>query len=699
MFKTRIPLAQLLLVSVLTGIAIAQASPSNSSPKSTPNVQNVSVSPLFIGVAWYPEQWPEERWEKDLALMQAAGITMVRVGEFAWSRMEPAEGKFDLDWLDRAIKMAAARNIKVVVGTPTAAPPAWLTKKYPEVLPTWEDGRRATHGNRGHYRFTSERYLQLCRRVAEEMAKRFGHNPNVIGWQIDNEYGPVSYDDETKVRFQAFLRQKYQTLDRLNGAWTTYYWSQTYDSWDEIPIPVGYHNPGLMLEWKRFISVTFRDYQHNQISAIRASSDPRQFITHNFMGFYPGFDHYTVAAELDFASWDSYVGQGQLDYMWNAQTHDLTRGFKRRNFWIMETQPGSVNWAGINNTLDRGEMRKLAWQAIGHGADTVSYWQWRSALGGQEQYHGSLVGADGNPRPVYEEISQIAREVAKAASALKDTTPAPETAVLFDYDSRWAVDFQKHNRNFDPIGYLSSIYRPLRELTQDVDIVHPSAPLDKYKLVVAPALNLMPRERAEHLAAYVRGGGHLVLGVRSGMKDENNALLPSRQPGTILSELLGGDVVDFYALDKDFSVTGKVGSGQVKNWAEMLEAKQPGVDVVLKFGTSNGWLDDKPAVITRKVGKGSITYIGAWLDEKLTRDVLASEVSGSGVKQILPGLPSGVEVSRRVSTDGKTVLIVINHTRQQQQVTLPRPMRSLLDGQQKSSLDLPPSEVVVLASE
>ncbi len=340
------------------------------------------IPPLVVGTAWYPEQWPEERWEKDLSLMQAAGINMVRVGEFAWSRMEPSDAHFDLDWLTRAVALAAKHNIKVVLGTPTAAPPAWLTTKYPDTLATWEDGKRAVHGNRGHYRPTSKRYLELCHRIAEEMAKRFGHDPNVIGWQIDNEYGPVSYDSETQSLFQNYLRTRYKTLTNLNNAWTTNYWSQTYDAWNEIPIPVGGHNPGLMLEWKRYVSQTFRDYQHTQVEAIRAHSDPRQFITHNFMGFYGGFDHYTVADELDLASWDEYVGQGHLDYLYNSQVHDLTRGFKRQNFWVMETQPGAVNWAAINNTLNRGEMRRIAWQAIGHGADAISYWQWRSALGG-----------------------------------------------------------------------------------------------------------------------------------------------------------------------------------------------------------------------------------------------------------------------------------------------------------------------------
>lgn len=684
---------------VTSGAVQLRAQSGKSKPTNTPPQQSLTdyaTPSLVLGAAWYPEHWPEERWEKDLALMEAAGLNMVRIGEFAWSRMEPQDGQFDFDWLDRAIALAAKHKLKVVVGTPTAAPPAWLTYKYPETLATWEDGRRATHGNRGHYRITSTRYQEFCKRIATEMAKRFGHNPNVIGWQIDNEYGPVSYDSETRQQFQQYLKNQYKTLDALNQHWSTSYWSQTYSAWEEIPIPVGYHNPSLMLAWKRYVTETIRMHQRNQLDAIRANVDPRQFITHNFMGFYGGYDHYVVAKDLDFASWDHYVGSGHLDPLWAGQVHDLTRGFKRKNFWVMETQPGSVNWAGVNNALNRGETRRLAWGAIGHGADAVAYWQWRSALGGQEQYHGSLVGTDGNPRPVYKEIAELGAQFAKVADVLKGTSPAPQSAVLYDYDSRWALEFQRHNKDFDPINYLHSIYRPLRTLIQDVDIVHPSAPLSQYKLVVAPGLNVLPDDTARHLAEYVRSGGHLVLGTRSGMKDVHNALRPSRQPGDELSKLLGGDVVEFYALEKNVPVDGKLGTGEAKIWAEMLEGSDPGTEVLLRYGKSNGWLDGQPALISRKVGKGRVTYLGGQFDEKLMFAITSWMVEASGVKPVLGTQPDGIEVCRR-SGEGKEIFIVINHSGKEQTISLPVAMRELLTGAAPgTSLALPADAVGVL---
>ncbi len=356
---------------------------------------------LQLGAAWYPEQWPEARWDADLQLMQDAHITFVRVGEFAWSTMEPAEGNFQLDWLAHAIRAAEKHGIAVVIGTPSAAPPAWLTQRYPQTLRTMQDGRKDGHGNRQQFDWSDPKYRELCHTMAAKLAARFGHDPDVIGWQIDNEYANESYGAATDAQFQDWLKAKYKTLDNLNTRWTTAYWSETYQSWDQIPIQESGGNPGLLLNWRQFVSDTWRSYQRNQIEAIRPLVDKRQFITTNMMGWFDAYDHYTVSQDLDLASWDDYVGTGQLDPVRNGATHDLTRGFLRKNFWVMETQPGAVNWTANNNMLDKGEVRAMAWNAVGHGAEAVEYWQWRSALNGQEQYHGTLVGADGTPVPLY----------------------------------------------------------------------------------------------------------------------------------------------------------------------------------------------------------------------------------------------------------------------------------------------------------
>ncbi len=649
-----------------------------------------------MGVAWYPEQWPESRWEEELRLMEAADLKVVRLAEFAWSRMEPSEGHYDFDWLERAIGLAARHHIVSVIGTPTATPPAWLTQKYPDTLRMEPNGQRVTHGNRAHASVTSPRYLEFCRRIAEQMAIRFGHNPNVVGWQIDNEYGYalMSYDSVTREKFQDWLKAKYKILGNLNTHWTTAYWSESYDNWAEIPIPVGGHNPGLMLEWKRFVSQEWDEYQRNQIDVIRKHADPRQFITGNLMGFFDGFDHYQITAPLTFASWDDYVGSGHVDPAYNGLAHDLTRGFKRQNFWVMETQPGAVNWAPLNNFLNRGEARAMAWQAIGHGADDVNYWQWRSALNGQEEIHGVLVGPDGTPVPFYDEVSQTAHEFAQVESSFRDTIPVSQVALLYSYDSHWAIQFQKHTEKYDDIGLLKSYYRALRQLSQSVDVVSAYAPLDSYKLVVAPSLNVLPKDLGDHLLEYVRNGGQLVLGPRSGMKDEFNALLPQRQPG-YLAEALGARVEQYYALEKEFPVSGTWGTGSASIWADQLKARVPDAEPLLKYGKSNGWLDDQPAAVTRSYGRGRITYIGAILDDKLMAAAAEWMVQKSGVTPVFGSLPEGVEVSRRTG-GGKQVFILINYGQDSRRVTLPHPMKALFENKQVEMLELAPYGVSVL---
>jgi beta-galactosidase len=649
---------------------------------------------LLLGAAWYPEQWPESRWNTDLQLMEAAHINFVRVGEFAWSTLEPSEGNYQLDWLDHAIRAAEKHHIAVVIGTPSAAPPAWLTTKYPETLRTKENGRKDGHGNRQQFDWSDPKYRELARNIASKMAERFGHDPNVIGWQIDNEYANESYGDATQARFQDWLREKYKTLENLNTRWTTSYWSETYQDWHQIPIEEVSGNPGLLLNWKQFVSDTWRSYQKSQIDAIRAYADRRQIITTNMMGWFDAYDHYTVSQDLDFASWDDYVGSGQLDLVRNGAAHDLTRGFLRKNFWVMETQPGSVNWSPDNNALNKGEVRAMAWHDVGHGAEAVEYWQWRSALNGQEQYHGVLVGPDGNPVPLYDEVKQIGAEFEKASPVLAGTTVESQVAVLQDYNSRWAINWQRHNKAFDPLTSLLSFYGPLRALARSVDVVADTAPLGNYKLVVAPALNVLTPAAAANLEAYVRGGGHLVLGQRSGMKDEDNSLYTQRQPGP-LADLLGARVEQWYALDTTVPLEGVWGNGQNTIWAEQIGIKSPETQVLMRYGKSNGWLDGQPAAVTRKVGKGSITYIGAALDATTMKAAAQWMMTEAGVQAIMPDLPSDIDLSIR-SGNGRRVFILTNYGTQPQTITLPHSMTDVLAGGTVSTVTLQQYGVAVL---
>jgi len=655
----------------------------------------------LIGAAWYPEQWPESRWDADLTLMQQAGLNVVRVGEFAWSRMEPREGVYDLDWLDRAIRLAAKHHIAVILGTPTDAPPAWLTAKYPDTLLVDGNGRRAEHGGRRQFSYSSPRYRIFCREIASRLAERFGQDPNVIGWQIGNEYTDESFDVSAQQQFHAWLRARYHTIAALNRDWATAYWSQTYDDWDEVPLNDVPGNPGLMLAHRRFVTATWLSFQQVQIDAIRRWSDPRQFITTNLggLGWSDHFDHYRICDPLTFASWDDYVGEGHLAAARNAAMHDFVRGWKRQNFLVMETQPAFVNWAPVNNALYPGETRAMAWQALGHGAEGVLYWQWRDAPNGQEQYHGALVGADGTPLPIYGEIRRTAEEFHRAQALLAGTSPVSQVAIVLTYDSRWAIDFQPHSARWDELQVLLDFYRPLVAAAQSVDIVEATAPLDHYRLVIAPALNVLPPSLAAHLLDYVRQGGYLLLGPRSGMKNDENGLNPERQPGPLVAPL-GGRVEQFYALDHAIPVEGAYGRGFADIWAEQLSAESAATMTPLHYGAANGWLDGQPAMLVRHVGKGTLAYLGALLDPPLMQPMIAALAREAGVTPVFGPLPAQVEVCRRVG-NGRAVFVLINHGETPATVSLPSGIHRVLGDGVAGSADagvvvLPPQGVLLL---
>jgi beta-galactosidase len=632
---------------------------------------------LYLGAAYYPEHWPEERWPEDIRLMSEAGFNVVRMAEFAWSTLEPAEGEFDFDWLDRVISQLASAGIVSVLGTPTAAPPAWLVQQHPDVLAVDESGRRVQFGNRCHYCVNAPEFHDATRRIVGAMAEHFT-NPHVIGWQLDNEYNRVCYCDRCQRLFQQYLAHKFGSLDALNQRWATRYWSQTYSAWEQIPIPIGPHNPGLMLEFKHFVTESYRRFQRLQLDVLRPHLPDGVWVTHNFMNWFDGFDHYALAEDLDLASWDWYVGTGHNDYLSSGAAHDLVRGFKRRNFWLMETQPGNVNWSSVNNSLNKGEARAMAWHAVAHGADAVLYWQWRSAPNGQEQYHGTVVDQSGQPRPFYEEVQQLGHEFAAASPLLTDSTSTARAAIINSYDSRWSIQWQPHHRDFDYVAHLIHYYRPLAARNVDVDILPPDVPLKGYRLVIAPALLLLNEDTAEHLIEFVRRRGHLVLTARCGMKDEHNALLPARQPGP-LAEMAGVEVEEYYALQDDVPIVGNWFSGVSRLWAERLKVLNNVVAPIARYGPSNGWLDDQVGITVNSYHGGFVYYVGMVLDETAQQALMDRILRTAGIRPVMD-VPPGVEVRKRVGAEGREVFIVINHERAVQTVQLPWPAHEHLTG-------------------
>jgi beta-galactosidase len=653
--------------------------------------------PLILSSAWYPEQWPESRWPADVALMQQAHMHAVRVGEFAWTELEPAEGKYDLDWLERAVNLAGQHGLYVIIGTPSGGPPVWMATKYPDILDTDPNGGLYHGDTRNRGNWNSARYRAFVREIDERLAKRFAHNPYVIGWQIDNEYNRQSFDPDTQAQFHAWLKQRYGSIDKLNQAWTTAYDNQTFSSFDEVPLVSGTtgNNPGLWLDSKRFITDSLRGYQRVQIDALRKYIDPHQKITTNMMGWFDLYDHYNVGQDLDIIGWDNPQVQGSFNPISNGAPHDLMRGLKpHENYWVLETTAGPRGGGDASVQLDKGAMRAAVWADVGHGADLVSYWQWRDALNGGEANHGALIDVDGLPDPIYTEWSQIGKEFEQAGPALQGTSPHASVAILHSYPSRWNVDWQKMNPKLDAVKELMSFYTPLFDLGYTIDIVPPDRDLSQYKLVIAPALEVLTQAEADNLTRYVLSGGHLVLGQRSAMKDANNSRWPQRQPGPLAS-LLGARVEQYTALDEPMAASGVWGNAKVELFAEQLETQSPDATVLMRYHAPHSWWDGQPAAVSRKTGAGEFIYVGAWLDAAATKREVSWLLDRSGLHPDGFPVPAGVDVYRRVGSD-HDVYIVENMSQVPQTVSVPAGMKDALTGNPAASINLDVYGVTVL---
>ena len=677
------PIKLTLLLAIGTLCAAAPPRPAPPAPASYP-----------FGVSWYPEQFPEREWAGELASMKRAHITFVRIAEFSWSTLEPSEGRYDFAWLDRAIALAAANGIKVVIGTPTAAPPAWLTQKYPDVLAVDVAGRRAEHGWRRQGSVASPRYRKLAAAIAAKLAERYGRNRTVIAWQIDNEYGRETWDDVMGQRFQQWLRARYGTLDAFNRAQFNTYWSLTYSSWDQIRMPRDRAQPALWLDWLRFGSDMWAEFQQNQIDAMRPHLAAGVPITTNYVAKYAEYDWNVPAQALDFVGWDWYFEEPEMIPADGAMQHDIYRGFLKRNVWVMETAAGTQNGAVPSYFQPKGETRAMAWQAIGHGADGYAYWVWRSPLNGTETPHGSMVDADGRPRPIFDEIAQAGGEIAKAWPALRGSTPIADVAMIYDFPNRWAIERQPLTKDYDVWRLFTQYRAALTPLTQGVDVQSDADGLARYKLVVAPNLFLLSGDKAAKLLDYAQGGGHLVIGARSGTKDEQSTLTRGGQLAPIAAAI--GMRIDMsYPPGAPIALAGPLGTATARIWAERVVPDGPAFETLYRYGAADGWLDGAAAVVSRRIGKGRITYVGAWLDEPALNRLIAWAAEQAGARPNWPRLPDGVEVDRRRGPGGD-VLVTINWAKQPRTVSLPRPMHDLIGDRIVRSVTLDHFGVAVL---
>ena len=656
---------------------------------------------FYYGVDYYPEHWPEERWETDARMMQEAGFNVVRLAEFAWSVMEPEDGVFDFGWLDRAIDILGAHGMKVVLGTPSAAVPPWLWQKIPDIALVNADGRALEYGSRRDYSPTNAAYRQYAVRIARRMAEHYRDNSHVIGWQIDNEFGDRCYSPSTRLAFHDWLRRKYGTLDALNRAWGTRFWSHVYTDWSQIPAPVktihGQHNPGLHLDYYRFISDVYVEFQQLQIDAIREVSPPDHFITHNLMGFkYPNINYYDLAAPLDLVSWDNYprgfwIKTPDIDPVPLALGHVTMRSLKRQSFWVMEQQSGPGAWDIIPPMPRPGEIALWAYQAVAHGADGIVFFRWRTARFGTEEYWHGVIDHDGKPRRRYAEVRQMGEQLARFGEQIAGSGVRAEAAIILSYDSRFAFQIQGNNPDFSYEQHIQDYFAAFHQQNIAVDIVPPDADLSAYKLVIVPALYVTEPETAARLENFAERGGTLVITPRSGVKDHSNTVVELTLPG-LLAPLAGVEVDDYDSLLSGQTRTLEFdGEGRAAVWCDILTPTT--AEVIATY--DEDYYTGKAAVTLNRVGAGTVIYSGTFGDADFVHSLTTYACRTAGVAGLLASAP-GVEVAARWQ-GSQRLLFVLNHSSQPQTVTLDAAYRDLVaDATVEGQVQLQPKQVMIL---
>ena len=652
---------------------------------------------LELGVCYYPEHWPQELWEDDFRRMKECGISIVRMAEFAWNLLEPKEGRFNIAWFDQAMDLAHRYGLRVILGTPTATPPAWLTHKYPEVLNADKAGHPVHHGMRRHYNYNSQKYRELCARIVQRMAEHYATHPALAGWQIDNELNceiDEFHSEADHAAFRDFLRAKYKDLDALNATWGTNFWSQTYTDWAQVFLPrTSTHdsaNPHLLLDEKRFISASVLSFCKLQADILKKSLRDGQFITTN--GLFSNMDNHLMTEEsLDFITFDSYPNfsfnndADPRNDLWlndraSSQRLSQTRSISP-HFGVMEQQSGAGSWTFrmMGPMPKPGQLRLWAMQSFAHGADFVSFFRWRTAAYGTEIYWHGLNNYDNRPNRRLEELAVLRGQLDKIGH-LAGAKYVANAALAFDYDNEWDG---RHDAWHGPLRSMSEKgwYTAAQCAHVPMDIVKigvdtTANDLSEYKLLVYPHAAILSTETAAMLKAYVENGGTLVLGARTGYKDEDGHCPMLPMPGPI-ADLCGATVSDYTFLGPADDMEYAVWDGEKVEAAVFNDILSPTDGEVLATFCGN-YYDGKPALVRKKTGKGCVYYFGAGFTRQAAAAFLAQLGIASPAAEVL-ALPEEIELAVR-EKNGKSYYFLLNYAAEAQEYTTLAPMSDMLTG-------------------
>jgi len=654
-----------------------------------------AVPRVLFGGDYNPEQWPEDVWVEDVRLMREAGVNLATVGVFSWALLEPQPGVYDFGWLDRVLDLLAENEIFASLATATASPPPWLARHHPESLPVTADGTTLWPGSRQHYCPSSTAYRNASRELVERLAERYARHPALALWHVNNEYAchvPACFCDRSAAHFREWLEQRYETVDRLNSAWGTAFWSQRYGDWEEVNPPrtaPAFANPSQQLDWHRFCSDAILELYLGE-RAILERHTPDVPITTNFMGFFKHMNYWTWAEHVDLVADDIYPDPADPDgAQWRSRVADLMRSLGGGKPWLlMEQAPNHVNWRQRNAPKAPGEMRLGSYQSLARGADGIQFFQWRASFAGAEKFHSAMVPHAGTATRTWEEIVDLGGELAKLTDVC-GTRVAAEVAIAIDWESWWALEtagMPSHDLQLSDL--VGRWYRPFWERNLTTDFAHPEADLSGYKLVVVPNLYLLRDAGAENLTRFVADGGTLVVSFFSGIVDENDHVRLGGYPAA-LRALLGLVVPEFcpHGEGESGSVILDGQAYSCELWSDSVELE--GAEPVATF--DGGWLAGRPAVTRRSTA----WYVGTQLDREGMDALVALLATETGLKPELDA-PEGVEVVRR-SAEDRSFLFLLNHTQETAEVTVGAETQSVLDGDEHlGTVVLPPFGVAVL---
>ncbi|MGW5971575.1 beta-galactosidase [Streptomyces sp. NPDC055186] len=633
-----------------------------------PGLSDATRGRILYGGDYNPEQWPEETWPEDVRLMRQAGVNSVTLGVFSWSRIEPQPGARDFGWLDRLMDLMHASGIGVVLATPTASPPPWMGHLHPDTLPRDEDGRTEEWGGRQHFSHSSATYRRHAAAVTEDLAARYAGHPALTMWHINNEYCTYDWGDQAAARFRDWLHDRYGTLEGLNTAWGTAFWSQGYGDWAEVLPPRRPHylkNPTQLLDFRRFTSDMLLECYTAERDIVRRHT-PHLPVTTNFMPLWAGQDAWRWAEEEDVVSVDLYPDpRDPHGAQEGALVQDMTRSQARGPWMLMEQAAGAVDWRRVNHPKPRGLNRLWSLQAVARGADAVCYFQWRQSRQGAEKFHSAMVSHAGEQGRTYREVARLGADLARIAPHVAGRHRAAGVAVLHDWHSWWASDQEaRPSHEVDHPGVLRAWHRALWQAHLTTDFAHPEHDLSAHPLVVVPQLYLLTDAAVENLLRYVSGGGTLVCGFLTGIADEDDRVRPGGMDAR-LRELLGIRTLhEWWPLEAGETVECEGFRGTL--WSEELEADGTADEATPYKG---GELDGLPAVLR----KGRAWYVSTLPEPGALRELLTRIAAGAGVRPVLDGLPDQVEAVRRGE-----LLFLLNHGREPVTVDVPGSHRDVL---------------------